>query len=188
MAPNEVWATTDDGHRLAKEDGYRPRQTYSAFSLLFHAAFRDKTAEGTVNRDKLEGRKVFPAPDSVKNVVGFWFAQIVDFTDHMAVKNDQAPNVFMFQHVTTPAGLTLSGYTILGGGQSETRAPGIYLNQELTVDSGLQLHLTVIEELAHWVSGNSDLTRGFQEFLTRWIYHATAPAIEIVTGHPAPAK
>jgi len=104
-----------------------------------------------LTEDARNGRDILPATQEMLKYVDKWEAIM---KANMLFAKSAIVKAFR-QHPNSAAGQVM-GFTRFG--------EGIFLNIE---NSGEALELTVIEELAHWHSGQRDFTRQFQEWLIR---------------------
>jgi len=112
------------------------------------------TVSKVLSEDAREGREILEPTEEMLRLVKKW----EDIIKSQNLFSKPAPVKAFRQHPNSNRG-QMMGFCRFDD--------GVYFNIEY---SGESLALTVIEELAHWHSGQKDFTRQFQEWLIRLMY------------------
>lgn len=154
-----VIATADNGS-LAVRKGYKVLTAPQAF-VTAAGMYGIRTPEKVLTQDDREGREVIEAtPDAIAALDFVW--NVVQTTGMTNGKD--RPNVKCFTKIMEGGGQTLGFY----------RDGTVYVNTDIAGYGSLeggqnvltqQLLVTMMEEVAHWVTGATDNSRDFQDYV-----------------------
>jgi len=145
-----VLATKDGPVHALEQKGYDPLEVPET---VVRAAeeYGCNTPAKILSADELDGRESFdPTPDAVAALDWVW-EQI-----HRAGMDDgkAKPPIRCFRKVMN------GGAVVLGFLRDGT----VYINEDLAVGASVELRQTVLEEVAHYLSGSKDCTRDLQDW------------------------
>jgi hypothetical protein len=147
---NAVVATKNGGE-MASRKGYTvveiPEGMYLASSK-----FDIPTPNKVLSIDDLEGRELTPATRHVIDAVN-WIWSIAE--QHMMLNGKSKPDVECFTKIMTNGCQTLGFY----------RQNKVFVNTDIAGGMTQQLLVTVAEEVTHHVTGATDNSRDFQDYL-----------------------
>lgn len=106
-----------------------------------------------LNKDELEGISYHETPKCVEDALEFIWNKLVSLS---ATNNKLKPQVSVFTK-QMEAGANLFGYYKPGEDK-------IYINKQLADENSNRLKKTVLEEVAHYVTGATDNSKDFQEY------------------------
>jgi hypothetical protein len=135
--------------------GYRAAPIASSAWAEVAAEYEVNNTLQIISKFEREGREVIPAtPDAVQAMNTVWQWLEASHATHDKTK----PHIHCFRNKMN-AGAILMGYCASDGS-------GIYINEE-QANSGQNkaLLITTLEELTHYVTGSTDLSQDFQNFL-----------------------
>jgi len=147
-----VFVTTNEQAELTQSKGLRPVIVPASWQNSVHG-IGAKSYDRALTEDQRCGREILEPTQEMRDLVQKWEAQIIRC--NLATTKAEAPKILAFRE--PPKDKILFGFA---------RPEGIFLNIEV---SGELLEQTVIEELAHYYSGQGDFSRGFQEWLIRLV-------------------
>jgi hypothetical protein len=106
-----------------------------------------------LTKDEVDGRNILPPTDDVTRIRD----RVWEFLfDHALCNGKDIPDVHCFSEITRQEGTRLGFY----------RDDTVYINLDICQDCPMLLQ-TMIEEIAHHVTGARDCTRDFQDFAFR---------------------
>jgi hypothetical protein len=121
------------------------------------------TVDEVLDWSSREGLNISPLRPEWASRVRFWASTLSD-----AGLTGEVPFPCLFEFSRHPnSSNQAKGFCRFG----TLEGSGVYFHEEL---GGIDLDLTILEELAHWYSGENDFTRGFQEFLLRLVHYVAS--------------
>jgi hypothetical protein len=113
-----------------------------------------KTADKVLSQDEREGREIVPTTQDVQTSLD----QNWDILGLCGLTNGKnKPALKCFREIMRGESSTLGFY----------RDATVFINADISVGLSDQLNQTMLEELAHWVTGATDNSRDFQDFAFR---------------------
>lgn len=153
-----VIATRDTGEYAARK-GFKVVTVPENF-LLAATSYRVPSAQTVLTKDEQEGREVFDADAGALDAVDWVWSMLVS----RGMTNGKAkPEVKTFRRIMDAGGQTLGYY----------RSGVVYLNQDITGGRSVQLLVTALEEVVHHVTGATDNSRDFQDYLLNFIVQSS---------------
>jgi hypothetical protein len=173
---NKALELVGDGVVLAAKDG--PVQTLArkGFSPLVvpetvvraGEEYGCATPSKVLSADELDGRESFaPTPDAVAALDWVWGKIVLAGLDDGKAK----PEIRCFRKVMN-GGAVVRGFL---------RDGIVYINEDLATGTSVELRQTVLEELAHYLTGSKDETRDLQDWAFKFAARL-AMAVETAAG------
>ncbi|MGA2258842.1 MAG: hypothetical protein ABSG53_29595 [Thermoguttaceae bacterium] len=162
-----VLATKDGPLHTLEGKGYDPLEVPETV-VKAAEEYGCPTPSKVLSADELDGRESFdPTPDAVAALDWVW-----DRVNHAGMDDGKArPPIRCFRKV-------MDGGTVVHG---FLRDGVVYVNEDLAVGACVELRQTVLEEVAHYLSGSRDCTRDLQDWAFKLAVRV-AMAVEPVAG------
>lgn len=170
---NAVIATFDGGVQAARK-GYKVVNAPEAF-VQAAEKYGIRTPSKVLSDDDKAGRNIFDSTPDAEAAVEFAWDLVVR---HGLTNGRSKPKVKTFRKIMDGGGQTLGFY----------RDNVVYLNQDIAGSGSLslgwhsltqQLQVTALEEVSHHVTGATDNSRDFQDFLLNLIVYQAKEAAGI---------
>ena len=159
LDPGVVFVENESQKTIVEKEGKRTALVPHAWYVALES-IQAPTFLNSIGEDQRQGRTILRMlPAKIERCVDKWLS-IIKVCDMGPTIGDRGlrPNIYAFREA--PHKLEqMWGFCRLSG-----KDAGIYIN-ELVADD--MLDVTVLEELAHWCSGEKDYSRGFQN----WLFH-----------------
>jgi hypothetical protein len=153
IGENVVLCTKDGPKETLSRKGYKVLEVPEEV-VLAAGTHGLLTPSKVLSSDERDGRVIVPAtPDALQCADQLW-SLIVQCGMH---RNKEKPEVACFQSVMD------GGSQVLGFRRDST----VYVNQSIAVGQGTELQQTMLEEMAHYVTGALDETRDLQDWAFR---------------------
>lgn len=111
-------------------------------------------ADKLVSNDELIGRTFLPATTSVINAVNELWSKL---ERHNLIGNRVPPSIQCFTQSMSSEAMTMGYY----------KDNTIFIHEDISVGNSIMLRQTVLEEIAHYVTGATDNSRDFQDYAFR---------------------
>lgn len=149
MGEKSVLSTGSVSSRVVKQKGYNVIEVPEAF-VSAAQKYGVRTPETVLSQDDLDGRNVIDIDSETQEVVNKVWEILVSLS---LTKNKEIPPAYGFEYI-------MEGGTMVNGFY---RDGAIYINRNSFGNSS-RTYQIVLEELAHYVTGSTDLSRDFQDY------------------------
>jgi len=136
----------------AERKGYKGRVVPTSIGKAIKRISGVKNVEQVLTEDELAGRTPRPATAAAITAVD-WAWDVLDLAG--LLNNKTKPEVFCFQE-------SMKAESLVCGFCNST---GVHFNVEMSDAVTAHLKKVALEELAHWITGATDNSRDFQDFL-----------------------
>ena len=132
--------------------GYTPLVVPEAFVKVGEGMKKVKTASKVLTEDDRTGRHIIPATEDVIKTLDYCWSNII----LAGMSNGkEKPPVFCFRSL-------MDGGTVTNGFY---RDGSVYINENHSVAGSVEIRKTMMEELDHYITGSTDMSRDFQQWV-----------------------
>ena len=156
--PNAVLCDASLSHtaEFVEKKGFRPKPTKAPSWISAAARCGVKTAASVLDGHESNGKQILPATDAAINAVNIvwsWLQQV------NMTQGKKKPNAACFRECMQAGCETMGFY----------REGMVYFKEDIATAVNKYLLQTALEEVAHYVTGATDTSRDFQNFLIQVI-------------------
>ena len=168
--PNAVLCDASLGHtaEFVEKKGFRPKPTKAPSWISAAARCGVKTAASVLDGHESNGKQILPATDAAINAVDIvwsWLQQV------NMTQGKKKPTRGLLQECMQAGCETMGFY----------RDGMVYFKEDIATAVNKYLLQTAVEEVAHYVTGATDMSRDFQNFLIQVIVEIKAcPTASVV--------
>ena len=152
LAANAVLVQEDSGTtEILTHKGFKPIVVPEAYVRVGESMKRIRTASRVLSEDDRTGRQILPATEAVVSAVEWCWNNI---TIAGMTGGKEMPPVHCFISL-------MDGGSVLNGFYRDGE---IYINENMSNGVSVDLRKVVLEELAHFITGSTDLSRDIQQW------------------------
>ena len=168
--PNAVLCDASWPHgRFVEKKGFRPKPTKAASWISAAARCGVKTAASVLDGHESNGKQIFPATDAAieaVDIVWSWLQQI------NMTQGKKKPLAACFRECMQAGSETMGFY----------RDGVVYFKEDIATAVNKYLLQTALEEVAHYVTGATDMSRDFQNFLIQASWRSKVSPVPVAQG------
>lgn len=156
--PNAVLCDASLGHtsEFVEKKGFRPKPTKAPSWITAAARCGVKTAASVLDGHESNGKQILPATNAAIEAVDIVWAWLQEAN---LTQGKKKPNVASFRECMQAGSETMGFY----------RDGTVYFKEDIATAVNKYLLQTAMEEVAHYVTGATDMSRDFQNFLIQVI-------------------
>jgi len=156
--PNAVLCDASLGHtsEFVEKKGFRPKPTKAPSWITAAARCGVKTAASVLDGHESNGKQILPATNAAIEAVDIVWSWLQEAN---LTQGKKKPTVASFRECMQAGSETMGFY----------RDGTVYFKEDIATAINKYLLQTAMEEVAHYVTGATDMSRDFQNFLIQVI-------------------
>ena len=164
IGENLVFATKDAPLDSLARKGFKTLTVPEAVVRAAHV-YKLNTPERVMDADERSGREIVEATPDAVEALNFVWAEIVRVG---MTKGKDCPLIMCFRSIMDGGSMGLGFY----------RDGIVYVNENLAIGQNVELRQTLLEEVAHYITGSHDETRDLQD----WAFQFAVRCMMVRTG------